>query len=162
MLVRSKLAAALLIAAFASPAAASAAAEPRPVVQQEWQGLKKKVTLPNGVALAYVELGDPEGPPLLLLHGYTDSSRSWSLLATHLGRFRLIIPDQRGHGSSDAPICCYGTVQMADDARLLLDALHIDRAAVAGHSMGSMVAMALAADHPLGDLHAGNPLRRGP
>ena len=89
-----------------------------------------------------------KGEPLLLFHGYTDSSRSWSLMVPHLSRYRLLIPDQRGHGGSDAPQCCYGSTQFADDARLFLDALGIERAAVAGHSLGSMVAISLAADHP--------------
>jgi pimeloyl-ACP methyl ester carboxylesterase len=129
-------------------AAPVAAAQLAAVDQAGWNGRKQRVRLPSGVQLAYVELGDPNGRPLLLLHGYTDTSRSWSLLAPFLGKFRLIIPDQRGHGASDAPACCYGPTQMAEDARQLLDALKVDRAAVAGHSMGSMVAVALAADHP--------------
>lgn len=119
-----------------------------PVDQASWTELKKQIRLPNGVRLAYVELGDPNGEPLLLLHGYTDSSRSWSLTAPQLSEYRLLIPDQRGHGGSDAPLCCYGSTQFADDARLFLDALGIKRAAVAGHSLGSMVAISLAADHP--------------
>lgn len=168
MFNRIKLAAALMAAVLLALSAPAVAAEPKSIPQAEWAGLKKRLTLPNGISLAYVELGNPQGPPLLLLHGYTDSSRSWSLLAPHLDRFRLIIPDQRGHGASDAPACCYGMVQMADDARLLLDALNIERAAVAGHSMGSMVAIALAADHPervtaialLGSTGL-TPLRRG-
>ena len=65
-------------------------------------------------------------------------------IAPQLGGHRLIIPDQRGHGASDAPACCYSASQLADDARRLLDALGIDRAAVVGHSMGSLVAQALA------------------
>ena len=128
----------------AQPAGLSTA----PVDQAGWNGRKHRVTLPNGIELAYLELGNPVGKPLLLLHGYTDSSRTWSLLVPYLARYRLIIPDQRGHGLSEAPDCCYGTIQMADDARLLLDQLKIERAAVAGHSMGSMVAIALAADRP--------------
>ena len=138
-------AAALLCAAMgvgASPAGAAA------VEQSSWTSLKKEVRLANGLRLAYVELGDPKGEPLLLLHGYTDSSRSWSLVAPHLGRYRLLIPDQRGHGAADAPACCYGTTQFAYDATLFLDALGIEKAAVAGHSLGSMVAISLAADHP--------------
>lgn len=119
-----------------------------PVDQASWTELKKEVRLPNGIRLSYVELGDPKGEPLLLLHGYTDSSRSWSLTAPHLSEYRLLIPDQRGHGGSDAPACCYGSTQFADDARLFLDALGIQRAAVAGHSLGSMVAISLAADYP--------------
>lgn len=125
-----------------------ARAEPTPIAQSSWAGLKKKVTLPSGLQLAYVELGDPAGEPLLLLHGYTDTSRSWSLVAPYLKHYRLLIPDLRGHGASDAPECCYGTHQLAFDAKQFLDALGVLRAAVAGHSLGSMVAIALAAEYP--------------
>lgn len=129
-----------------APAAEAIAAAP--VDQAGWNAQKRRITLPNGIELAYIELGNPRGKPLLLLHGYTDSSRAWSLLVPYLDKYRLIVPDQRGHGLSSAPDCCYGTIQMAEDARLLLDALKIERVAVAGHSMGSMVAIALAADRP--------------
>ena len=140
-----RLAAALFCLALHVPASTAAAAG---VDQSSWASLKKEVKLANGLRLAYVELGDPKGEPLLLLHGYTDSSRSWSLVAPHLGRYRLLIPDQRGHGAADAPACCYGTTQFAHDAKLFLDALGVDKAAVAGHSLGSMVAISLAGDHP--------------
>jgi pimeloyl-ACP methyl ester carboxylesterase len=63
-------------------------------------------------------------------------------------RHRLLIPDQRGHGGSDAPACCYSASVFAEDARLFLDAMKVKKAAVAGHSLGSMVAMTLAAEHP--------------
>lgn len=134
------LAASLL--AFAGPAAAG------PIDQAGWNARKQSVRLPNGVTLAYVELGDPKGEPLLLLHGYTDTSRSWTQVAPYLLRHRLLIPDQRGHGGSDAPACCYSTEVFADDARLFLDSMKVERAAVAGHSLGSLVAMILAAEHP--------------
>ena len=134
--------AALTLTVAVGPAAAA------PVDQASWNARKRQVTLPNGVRLAYVELGDPRGTPVLLLHGYTDSSRVWTILAPQLARHRLIVPDQRGHGASDAPACCYSMSQMADDARLLLDALGVDQAAVVGHSMGSMVAQVMAAEHP--------------
>lgn len=124
-----------------------AAAQP-PVDQAGWASLKKEVRLPNGLRMAYVEAGDPKGEPLLLLHGYTDSSRAFSPMLPYLSRYRLLIPDQRGHGASDAPECCYGSSQFAYDARLFLDTLGLKRAAVAGHSLGSMVAISLAADYP--------------
>ena len=145
---RIKLALALLGAVCATlslPAPAQAAAA---VDQAAWASLKKEVRLRNGIRLAYVEAGDPAGEPLLLLHGYTDSSRSWSLLAPHLAKYRLLIPDQRGHGASDSPDCCYALSEFAFDSKLLLDALGIERTAVAGHSLGSMAAMALAAEYP--------------
>lgn len=127
---------------------ASAPALAAPVDQAGWEARKQPVTLANGVRLSYVELGDPRGEPLLLLHGYTDSSRSWTILAPWLLEHRLLIPDQRGHGAADAPACCYAIADYAEDARQFLDALGVERAAVAGHSMGSMVAMELAARHP--------------
>lgn len=143
---RLRVAFALLLFVFASLGGGAAIAAP--VDQAAWTSLKKDVRLPNGVRLAYVELGNPKGKPLLLLHGYTDTSRTWSLIAPYLQDYRLLIPDQRGHGASDAPACCYATSVLADDARQFLDALGIERAAVAGHSMGSMVAIAMAAEYP--------------
>ena len=127
---------------------AVAASTSAPIDQATWSERKREVRLPNGTRLSYVEMGDPRGSPVLLLHGYTDSSRVWTILAPQLEQHRLIIPDQRGHGASDAPECCYSMHQYADDARLLLDALGVERAAVVGHSMGSMVSQVLAAEHP--------------
>lgn len=142
---RIRLALGLLLLVFAPLSAPSVAAS---VEQSNWAGLKKEVRLANGLKLAYVELGDPKGEPLLLLHGYTDTSRSWSVLAPHLKGYRLLIPDQRGHGAADAPECCYSLSQFAFDAKLLMDALGVKRAAVVGHSMGSMVAITMATEYP--------------
>ena len=130
-------------ASHAQPAPAIA-----PIDQAGWAARKRMVALPNGVRLAYVELGNPAGRPVLLLHGFTDSSRVWTILAPWLADHRILIPDQRGHGASDAPACCYGASDFAEDARLFLDAMHVDRAAVVGHSLGSFVGQALAARHP--------------
>lgn len=129
-------------------AVGAAAATAGPIDQSGWNARKQSVRLANGVTLAFVELGDPKGEPLLLLHGYTDTSRSWTLVAPWLLRHRLLIPDQRGHGGSDKPVCCYSAGVFAEDARLFLDAMKVKKAAVAGHSLGSMVAMTLAAEHP--------------
>ena len=134
-----------VLAAYLLALAGAAAAAP--IDQAGWNARKQSVRLANGVTLAYVELGDPKGEPLLLLHGYTDTSRSWTQVAPWLLRHRLLIPDQRGHGGSDAPACCYSASVFAEDARLFLDAMQVGKAAVAGHSLGSMVAMTLAAEH---------------
>lgn len=126
--------------------AAPAAAEP--LDQANWTQRKQAVTLPNGVTLRYVEAGDPKGKPLVLIHGWTDTSRSWSLLLPELKRHRLIIPDLRGHGGSDKPDCCYAVGDFANDIRLLLDALGLPRATFAGHSLGSFITQRLAFEHP--------------
>ena len=127
---------------------AGALAAPASIDQSSWKGLKQFVRLPNGLRLAYLELGNPKGEPLLLLHGFTDTSRSWSLVVPYLSNYRLLIPDQRGHGAADAPSCCYSTHVYADDARQFMDVLGIKRAAVAGHSMGSMIAITMASEYP--------------
>ena len=150
MHVRISLALTALVACSLSTTTAAQPAQPAglstaPVDQAGWNGRKHRVTLPNGIDLAYLELGNPAGKPLLLLHGYTDSSRTWSLLAPYLARYRLIIPDQRGHGLSAAPDCCYGTTQMAEDARLLLDALKIERIAIVGEERWKSEALMFAA-----------------
>lgn len=142
---RIKLALGLLLFVFTS---LGAPALGETVDQSRWASLKKEARLPTGLKLAYIELGNPKGEPLLLLHGFTDTSRSWSLVAPYLSDHRLIIPDQRGHGAADAPRCCFSSSVYAEDARQLLDVLGLDRVAVAGHSMGSMIAITMAAEYP--------------
>jgi pimeloyl-ACP methyl ester carboxylesterase len=126
----------------------AAAAQAQPLGQLDWTRAKKAERLPNGLTLHYVEAGDPAGKPLLLLHGWTDTSRSWSLLLPQLSKYRLIIPDLRGHGGSDKPECCYAIGDFAHDIRLLLDAKGIERVSTSGHSLGSFIAQRLAFDHP--------------
>lgn len=138
-------AAALCAATVGAPAAFAA---PAPIDQANWAARKQTVHLSNGVALAYVELGDPNGAPVVLLHGYTDTSRVWSIVAPYLATHRLIIPDQRGHGASSKPECCYAPADFAYDLKLLLNALNIPRATIVGSSMGSMVAQLFAAEYP--------------
>lgn len=126
----------------------AAAAEIAIPTQAGWADAKKTARLPNGIALAYVEMGNTDGKPTLLIHGYTDNSRSWSLLAPYLKDRRLLAIDLRGHGKSDAPQCCYGYADFASDAALFLEAMGIAKADVIGHSLGSLTAQLLAAQHP--------------
>jgi pimeloyl-ACP methyl ester carboxylesterase len=120
-----------------------------PLSQEDFSALKRTALLPNGVRLAYVELGDAKGTPVLLLHGFTDSARSWSLIAPYLATgFRLFAPDLRGHGHSDKPEGCYTIPEMAHDVRLLIEALNLAPAHVVGHSLGGRLAQAIAARWP--------------
>lgn len=112
-------------------------------------GKSAKLKLKTGISMSYQELGDPKGPALILVHGYGDSSFSFSRTAPMLDqRYRIIIPDQRGHGESDKPETGYAMKDLAADLAGLLDALNIRSATVVGHSMGSFVSMQLALDHP--------------
>lgn len=139
---------AVLLSLLALLASAALATEMPIPTQAEWAAAKKTVKLANGLTLAYVEMGDPDGVPTLLIHGYTDNSRSWSLIAPYLKKRRLLAIDLRGHGKSDAPPCCYGYADFADDASLFLDAMDVAKADVIGHSLGSLAAQLLAAQHP--------------
>ena len=115
----------------------------------EFDAMKKVVLLPNNQHLAYIDLGNPAGPAVVLIHGYTDNARDWVPLIPYLSKkFRLIVADIRGHGRSDKPECCYTRIDFAYDIKLLLDALHIARADVVGHSLGSMITQVLAEEWP--------------
>lgn len=107
------------------------------------------VRLNTGVRLAYVEQGARDGAAIVLLHGYTDTHRSFDLMRPHLPRaWRTIAVTQRGHGLSDKPERGYGLEDYAADVRALLDALNIERAILVGHSMGAAVATKAASDYP--------------
>lgn len=113
--------------------------------------------------IAYVE-DESEGAPsatVILLHGYTDSKRSWSRAMAELHKqdpsLRIIAIDQRGHGQSFRPrtdACrknpgpCFTPAVMADDLAAFMDAMGIGAAYIAGHSMGSVVAQYFAKRHP--------------
>lgn len=106
---------------------------------------RRTVALPDGITLAYVQLGNPHGVPVVLIHGYTDSDLDWAPLIPYLSRdFRLVVVDLRSHGASSKPECCYTRLDFAYDVKLLLDALGIGRADIVGHSLGSMIAQTFA------------------
>ncbi|MDX3884750.1 MAG: alpha/beta hydrolase [Sphingomonas sp.] len=92
-----------------------------------------------------------EGPTLLLMHGLTRNSADFEPLAPHLaGRYRLIVPDQRGRGLSDhdADPGNYRPDIYSADMFALLDGLSVDKAALIGTSMGGLMAMMMAAMQP--------------
>lgn len=86
---------------------------------------------------------------MVLLHGFTDSWRSFEPMAARLPpSLPVVIPTQRGHGEAERPSGPYDLPAFAGDLAQLLDALAIARAVVVGHSMGSAVALRFAVDHP--------------
>jgi non-heme chloroperoxidase len=109
----------------------------------------EQVVLPTGVRLQYVEQGEPHGIPVLLLHGWSDSWRSFEPVLPYLpGDLRAIALTQRGHGDADRPQSGYVPRDLAADAVALLGVLDIERALVVGHSMGAWVAERIAVDWP--------------
>lgn len=98
--------------------------------------------------LPYIVQGDADGTPVLLLHGWSDSHRSFEPLLAHLPpSIRAVAMTQRGHGDAERP-ASYTASEFAADAIGILDRLGIESAVVAGHSMGSMVAQRIAVEYP--------------
>jgi non-heme chloroperoxidase len=107
------------------------------------------IQLSTGVRLPYLEQGNPAGVPMVLLHGYSDSSRSFELLLPHLpDSVHAYALTQRGHGGADKPVRGYGPDHFAADVAAFLDAVGVETAVIVGHSGGSYAAQRFALDHP--------------
>src|SRR5208282_1585520 len=121
-------------------AVAAGAASPAKIDLNAFDALKKTIALPNGEVLAYIEMGNLAGRPVVMVHGYTDSARDWAPMLPYVNQqFRLILIDIRGHGQSSKPECCYNRLDFAYDIKLLLDALQLPKADFVGHSLGTII-----------------------
>lgn len=110
-------------------------------------GAESRFASGNGVKLHYLTAGS--GPPVLLLHGYAETSRMWLPLMAKLAKTNTVIaPDLRGAGGSDKPESGYDKKTLAADVHALALALGTKRAKVVGHDIGLMVAYAYAAQYP--------------
>ncbi len=101
----------------------------------------------DGVRLHYLVAG--KGDPVVLLHGYAETSHMWlPLIARLAGKHTVIAPDLRGFGQSSAPEDGYTKAAMAQDIHALVKGLNYDRIRLVGHDIGLMVAYAYAAQYP--------------
>ena len=101
----------------------------------------------NDIELFYREAG--EGTPLLLLHGFFNSSDQWIPYLDDLTTdFRVIAPDMRGHGRSSNPSGKFTHRQYAQDVAALLDALEITTFRAVGYGSGGMTLLHLATQQP--------------
>ena len=103
--------------------------------------------LPTGVIMNVAEAGPEDGPPVILLHGFPESHRTWAKLVPLLEQdYRLIMPDLRGFGHTDRPKdpAAYSTDTLVADLFALADARRVDRFALVGHDWGGAVAWAAA------------------
>ena len=111
------------------------------------QQVQSKFAEANGVRIHYLEAG--KGEPVLLLHGFAQTSRMWLPLIKELAKGHTVIaPDLRGYGSSAAPADGYTKAAMARDIHALMNDLGYKRVALVGHDIGLMVAYAYAAQYP--------------
>jgi non-heme chloroperoxidase len=105
-------------------------------MQQQVPQLRFATTrLGSGPRVHYAEQGDPGGAPIVFLPAYTDSWFSYSRVLPLLpARYHAYALDQRGHGDSERPACCYAVEDFAGDVVAFLDAVGIERASLVGHS----------------------------
>jgi NAD(P)-dependent dehydrogenase (short-subunit alcohol dehydrogenase family)/pimeloyl-ACP methyl ester carboxylesterase len=107
------------------------------------KGARERRVATGGVELCVAELGDPEQPTVVLVHGYPDSKEVWSEVAVRLAdRFHVVLYDVRGHGRSTAPRPLRGGFTLAkltDDFLAVVDAVSPDRPVhLVGHDWGSV------------------------
>ena len=101
----------------------------------------------NSVRLHYLVAG--KGDPVVLLHGYAETSHMWRPLMVELASTHtLIAPDLRGAGQSSTPADGYTKAEMAQDIQALARKLGYERIRIVGHDIGLMVAYAYAAQYP--------------
>jgi pimeloyl-ACP methyl ester carboxylesterase len=109
---------------------------------------EKTITLTNGLPLHYYEWRGAQ-PNLVLLHPSSGYGRMWEETACALGSaFHVYALDQRGHGDSGRPDGDYSAEEYADDLHLFFRQVGIDRAIVAGQSLGGRVGQVFAAVYP--------------
>ena len=107
----------------------------------------RRVALPDGTHLHVAEAGD--GPPLVLVHGWPQHWWAWRRLLPALAQERRVVcPDLRGLGWSDAPPGDYAKERWAADLVALLDALDVDAADLAGHDWGGLAVLLAALRAP--------------
>ncbi len=102
----------------------------------------------NGMDIFYLDT-KTEGDAIICLHGRWGRGETWvDFMQTYGEKYRVIAPDQRGHGLSGKPVSKYTGDEMAADIVALMDHLGVDSIILVGHSMGAHVAACLCATHP--------------
>ena len=112
----------------------------------------RQIPLSTGVTLNVAIAGPRDAEPILFLHGFPESHRTWRHQIDDLSKDHLVIaPDQRGFAGSDKPegVENYETGKIVDDALALMDALGVKHFTLVGHDWGGAVAWTIALAHPL-------------
>ena len=108
---------------------------------------QRRVRLSTGITMNVALAGPQNAPPVILLHGFPESHRTWRELVPRLSdRLRLVMPDNRGFGDSDRPqeVEAYKTETLLADLFALAEAIGLDSFALVGHDWGGAIAWAAA------------------
>ncbi len=113
------------------------------------EAIRSQFATVNGVKLHYLRAGSGNETPIVLLHGYAQTSHMWRLLMPKLAtRHAVIAPDLRGAGASDKPESGYDKKTLAQDIHALTQSLGFSKVKLVGHDIGLMVAYAYASQYP--------------
>jgi non-heme chloroperoxidase len=105
--------------------------------------------LSTGLRVHYAEQGNPTGEAIVFLHAYVDSWFSYSRVLPLLSaEYHAFAPDQRGHGDSDKPECCYTADDYAADVDAFMDVVGIEKVTLVGDSSGGLIGQRVALDYP--------------
>ncbi|MEI6253229.1 MAG: alpha/beta hydrolase, partial [Mycobacteriaceae bacterium] len=106
----------------------------------------------NGVRLRVYDAGPPDGPLVILAHGFPELAFSWrhQIPVLAAAGYRVLAPDQRGYGGSSRPeaVEAYDITALTADLVGLMDAAGAERAALVGHDWGAVVAWSTPLLHP--------------
>jgi non-heme chloroperoxidase len=104
--------------------------------------------LATGPQVHYAEQGNPGAEAIVFVHPHADSWFSFSRVLSLLpARYHAYALDQRGHGDSERPACCYTIDDLAADIVAFLDGVEVERAALVGHSASGFIARRVAETH---------------
>jgi pimeloyl-ACP methyl ester carboxylesterase len=113
--------------------------------------MSQRIALSTGITLNVQVCGSNSHEPIVLLHGFPESHRTWRAVAPALAKdYYVVAPDQRGFGASDKPagVENYRTDRIVDDLIALADALDLETFTLVGHDWGGAVAWLAALRHP--------------
>ncbi len=108
----------------------------------------------RGISDSFLSVIDvwPEGAErtLMLVHGYAGCAETWEYQINHFGhQYRVVVPDLRGHGQSDAPLSDYTMPELVDDIHTIAESLDLpERFVLVGHSFGGSICVEYAVAHP--------------
>lgn len=112
----------------------------------------RRIETAPGIEIELIDAGPSDGPVIVLAHGWPETAHSWRHQIDPLvdAGWRVLVPDQRGYGSSSAPsdVAAYRTDRLAADLVALLDDIGADAATFVGHDWGALLVWDLARFHP--------------
>jgi pimeloyl-ACP methyl ester carboxylesterase/sterol desaturase/sphingolipid hydroxylase (fatty acid hydroxylase superfamily) len=114
------------------------------------EGLSEKsIRLSTGVIINYVESGKQGKTPVILLHGYTDSWRSFEKVIPKFSKeYYIVALTHRGHGDSSKPTAGYQVQDFANDVAAFISEKKLEKCIIVGHSLGGLIAQQVAISHP--------------